>query len=81
MKKKNLQIIIHKDISQIKAEMNNINSEVKIIELTLKEYKTAESFKILEQDIASLEDELKQKSSQLKVLYYELNRIKSLPKS
>lgn len=70
-----------KDISQIKAEMNNINSEVKIIELTLKEYKTAESFKILEQDIASLEDELKQKSSQLKVLYYELNRIKSLPKS
>jgi len=78
--KKELTNNNQKDISYVKAELNEVNKEVDIIGKALDEYKTADSYEIIEKEVSELEVEIKRLSSELKVLYFELRKINSMPK-
>lgn len=69
-----------KKLSDVKAEMNALESELQQLEMAIDAYKSNEAFDSIEKDVIEIESLLDQLRQKQKLLKKELARIKSLPK-
>ena len=67
-------------ISEIKAEINNLKSEVLKLDSALEKYKINETYKSIEADILKLETKMGQLRSQRVILINEFNKLNEGPK-
>lgn len=69
-----------KKLTDVKAEMNALESELQQLEEALNAYKTNDAFETMEKDILDLENMLDQLRQRQKILKREYEKINSLPK-
>lgn len=70
----------NKKIADVKAELNSLDDELEKMGLAIENFKTNEAFDSIEKDLSELENELEQLRKKQKVLRYEYNKIKRMPK-
>lgn len=78
--KKDLNITNKKKISDVKAELNSQNAELKKISDAIESFKSNEAYKSLQKEIIELEDKLQKLRIKDKSLRYEYKKIKQMPK-
>lgn len=69
-----------KKISDVRAELNALEDELKKLEDAIESFKTNETFDSMEADLVELEDLLDQLRKRQKVLRYDYEKIKKMPK-
>ena len=78
--KKNLTQNNTKKIPDVKAELNSLDDEIEKMEAAIDSFKSNESFESMENDLIELENLLEQLRRKQKVLRYEYEKIKKMPK-
>ena len=69
-----------KKISDVKAELNALEDELQKLEDAIESFKTNETFDSMEADLIELEDLLDQLRKRQKVLRYDYEKIRKMPK-
>ena len=69
-----------KNISSIKAELNALEADIKIIDKAIDQFKTAEAFDSLQSEIMELDNELSKLRKEISILRSEYKKIQSMPK-
>ena len=69
-----------KKISDVRAELNALEDELKKLEDAIESFKTNETFDSMEADLIELEDLLDQLRKRQKVLRYDYEKIRRMPK-
>ena len=70
----------NKKIADVQAELNSLDDELGKMESAIESFKSNEAFDSIEKDLLELENELDQLRKKQKVLRYEYDKIKRLPK-
>lgn len=78
--KKDLTQNNSKKIPDVKAELNSLDDEIEKMEAAIDSFKSNESFESMEKDLIELESLLEQLRRKQKVLRYEYDKIKRMPK-
>ncbi|MGD9677837.1 MAG: DUF2326 domain-containing protein [Vulcanibacillus sp.] len=69
-----------KKIADVQAELNSLDDELEKMESAIESFKSNEAFDSIEKDLLELENALDQLRKKQKVLRYEYDKIKRLPK-
>ena len=69
-----------KKISDVRAELNALEDELKKLEVAIESFKTNETFDSMEADLIELEDLLDQLRKRQKALRYDYEKIRKMPK-
>lgn len=78
--KKDLTDCGNRKISDIRAELNSLDDELKKMESAIESFKSNEAYESIENDLAEIESNLEILRTKHKVLKYEFDRIKILPR-
>lgn len=70
----------NKKIADVQAELNSLDDELEKMESAIENFKSNEAFDSIEKDLLELEHVLDQLRKKQKVLRYEYDKIKGLPK-
>jgi len=69
-----------KKIADVKAELNSLDDELEKMELAIESFKSNEAFNSMEKDLLELENEIEQFRKKQKVLRYDYDKIRRMPK-
>ncbi|MFA5130275.1 MAG: DUF2326 domain-containing protein [Patescibacteria group bacterium] len=69
-----------KNISNIKAELNALEAEIKIIDKAIDQFRTAEAFDMVQNDLMNLDTEISKYRKEIAILRSEYKKIQSMPK-
>ena len=69
-----------KKMNDVKAELNALNDELNQMEKAIESFKTNETFDVMEKDLIEIESMLEQLRKQQKVVRYEYEKIREIPK-
>ncbi|MDO5516193.1 MAG: DUF2326 domain-containing protein [Clostridium sp.] len=78
--KKDLTADNTKKIADVKAEINSLDDELEKMEAAIESFRSNESFESMEKDLLELESLLEQLRRKQKVLRYDYDKIKRMPK-
>jgi uncharacterized protein YydD (DUF2326 family) len=70
----------NKKIADVKAELNSLDDELEKMESAIESFKSNEAFDSMEKDLLELENALEQLRKKQKVLRYDYDKIRRMPK-